>query len=289
MSPIIYIRDAARRTRNRWQRHRQAVSRDSRRNPLTFYSAVSGFLALFVAVLTLSPVSKIFTSDEVRVSPVPYMPPGSPAKTADSSAPKSTSQAGNHQRDAPLLDQLSPSYIVPGSLRGKTIPSGDDPAKLRQWAESLGGVYAEVLGVSFAIQADTPDAAVLTDLKINVVKRNKPLAGTWILPANIGGSMTNRRMIVNLDQDPPSVQKEGGWDFPLSVSSENPEFFSIQTMTTKCDCSWTFTLFYTDAGGHRSERTIDDDGKPFRITGVNNASAHVAVARTPGGIGGSGD
>ncbi len=164
--------------------------------------------------------------------------------------------------------------VIPRPLRDiPPPPSTDSPQyaeKFDRWLSSMQGVRAGGASVSFVVERTAPDAAYITDVRVRVLKRDEPLAGTHIAPNGAGG-VNVRTALFDLDspkQDPqllPSDSTGEKWSFPLRVQRGDEEFFSVWAYSSTDYVSWVVELDYV-VDGKQSTTTIDDDGQPFSST-----------------------
>lgn len=151
------------------------------------------------------------------------------------------------------------------------------------WAYALGAVDADSTEVQIVIEALHDQAVLLRGLRVNVVQREKPLHG-HVLRQVAGDLVDVRYADVDLDASPPKMalgsgytEGQGEWNFPLTVTEDQPEVLHIFATTARYFCSWTADLLYTYKGEDGILR-IDDDGVPFRTTSTQNAVEYVLLA-----------
>lgn len=172
------------------------------------------------------------------------------------------------------------SQYFPGSWVLPLPPSGIPNAPpeweggRQEWAHRLGGVDAESTWVEIVVQGSTEAAIVLQDLLITVLDRQPPMQGTFV--EEPGGDFLDVLYLdVELDDASPEVVPEG-WSFPLRVSSHEPEVLMLSALTDTCDCSWVGDLLYVHEGEQLRLR-VDDNGRPFRTTGVPTRAPELAI------------
>ncbi|HEU5161469.1 MAG TPA: hypothetical protein VFU43_31045 [Streptosporangiaceae bacterium] len=170
----------------------------------------------------------------------------------------------------------------PARLRPARPPldPNSDPAAVYSWAKANGGVDVEDTVLYLIVTGRSRDAVVLTDFRVNVIDRKPPMKGSLVGVVTGGGPIATRHIEVNLDGPVPRIRlgdarESAGrgrtWSFPLRVSSSDPEVFIIWVRAASCDCRWTAELRYVVHEQQRVHR-INDSGKPFRTTGVENAT-----------------
>jgi hypothetical protein len=67
--------------------------------------------------------------------------------------------------------------------------------------------------------------------------------------------------------------------FPYKVSIIDAETFVVEGRATTCDCDWQIELSWA-AEGKSGTLTIDDNGKPFRVSGGANVTQVCATGDT---------
>jgi hypothetical protein len=151
------------------------------------------------------------------------------------------------------------------------------------WARDLGGADARQTGVSFILRSDLTAPVIVANVRVIVQQRSAPMRGT-LLQSGQGGDLYNRVMEVNLDNSPPRVRRVAyennrRWNFPLRVSQQDPEVFTVIAKADNSYCLWKLEVDYLIEGG-RHTLTVDDGGQPFRTTGVRNVTGKVGVPQT---------
>ncbi|MFJ5992297.1 hypothetical protein [Lentzea sp. NPDC092896] len=154
------------------------------------------------------------------------------------------------------------------------------------WEHTKDGAQASE--ASFTITAQGHEATsnvVITGIRVKVLERKPPLKGT-ILSGQCGEPVNAHYMDVDLDREQPvsfpddldpdaaaSLAAEGlrvdPIRFPYSVSSTQPEVFTVSAHTLSCDCTWMIELDWS-AGGRSGVQTVGNNGKPFRTTSRQN-------------------
>ncbi|MFE6770882.1 helix-turn-helix domain-containing protein [Streptomyces fimicarius] len=157
------------------------------------------------------------------------------------------------------------------------VPPPPMQADASSWAGALGAVHAGETGVRITLQGRDERAVVLESLRIRVVERRAAAKGrVFRMSSGCGGSLTPRMFDVDLDVPRPVARSVAGNDsgepiealaFPYSVSATDPEVLLITGRTVGCDCAWIGELAWS-SGGRSGTVRIDDDGRPFRTSGV---------------------
>ncbi|MEV7909874.1 helix-turn-helix domain-containing protein [Streptomyces griseus] len=157
------------------------------------------------------------------------------------------------------------------------VPPPPVQADASSWAGALGAVHAGETGVRITLQGRDERAVVLESLRIRVVERRAAAKGrVYRMSSGCGGALTPRMFDVDLDVPRPVARSVAGNDsgepiealaFPYSVSATDPEVLLITARTVGCDCDWIAELTWS-SGGRSGTVRIDDDGRPFRTSGV---------------------
>jgi hypothetical protein len=160
---------------------------------------------------------------------------------------------------------------------------------LDTWVTLAGG-WRKTNWIEFSVEGSSSRATILTGLRVNLVSRT-PLTSKTVLypPPGCGGAFVPRPFAVDFNTTPPRVralpgmtrdEQRGIWvetkpaSFPFTVSETDPEIFDLYVDPgPECDCLWTATLSYTQAG--QSYTTlIDDNGKPFHGVPTDHVPAY---------------
>ncbi|MGC5330558.1 hypothetical protein [Micromonospora sp. DT62] len=149
-----------------------------------------------------------------------------------------------------------------------------------RWARDAAAVPASRQHVSFTVQGVDEAQVTLTDLRVRVVARRPALRGVFAAPGG-GGPTAYRWVHATLDEDPPLLTAglfEDGEKFvpeherreirfPYRVSLSDAETFLVIGYTENCDCDWKVEVDWA-AQGRIGTVTVDDAGRPFRVTGA---------------------
>ncbi|WP_333775682.1 helix-turn-helix domain-containing protein [Streptomyces sp. IBSBF 3136] len=146
-----------------------------------------------------------------------------------------------------------------------------------RWAATQGAVHGHQTMVQVSVQGKSSTAVVLTALRVRVVSRGTPVAGTaYDMEQGCGGDLTPRDFSVNLDVDRPIAHARPGNDagkplpavrFPYRVSAEDPEVLLVTATTEAYDCAWYLELDWSSQGRSGTVR-VDDHGRPFRTSSI---------------------
>ncbi|CAL9290294.1 hypothetical protein SUDANB51_06478 [Streptomyces sp. enrichment culture] len=151
------------------------------------------------------------------------------------------------------------------------------PQDAGTWAAAHGAVHGGETIVELSVQGRSDTAVVLHALRVRVVGRAAPVQGNaYAMNQGCGGAVTPRHFAVNLDKDRPLAHAVPGNDtgtpipavrMPYRVSAQDPEVLLVTARTEGCDCRWYLELDWSSQG-RRGTIRIDDDGHPFRTSGI---------------------
>ncbi|MGW2328741.1 helix-turn-helix domain-containing protein [Streptomyces sp. NPDC001700] len=151
------------------------------------------------------------------------------------------------------------------------------------WAAAHDAVHGGTTNVEVTVQGRADSAVVLRALHVRVVGRRTPLAwSSYAMDNGCGGALTPRAFSVDLDAARPQARPTDGNDegkpipavrFPYRVSASDPEVLLVNARTAGCDCRWYLELEWT-SGDRSGTVRIDDDGAPFRTSGVTGRPAY---------------
>ncbi len=157
------------------------------------------------------------------------------------------------------------------------VPPPPAPQDARTWAETQSAVHGGGTTVQLSVQGTSETAVVLTALRVRVSARADPAPGNaYAMDQGCGGALTPRYFDVDLDKDRPLARAVPGNDagtlipavrMPYRVSATDPEVLLVTARTAHCDCRWYLELDWSSQGRTGTVR-IDDDGRPFRTSGL---------------------
>lgn len=156
------------------------------------------------------------------------------------------------------------------------------PADARRWAVARGAVHGGETLVRVSVQGKGAAAVVLQALHVRVVERGAPLPwAAYRMDDGCGGAVTPRSFAVDLDRPRPVARPVDGYDasgeegrelpavsFPYAVTAAGPEELLVSARTAGCDCRWYLELEWSAEGRRGTVRIGDEDGAPFRTSGV---------------------
>ncbi|MEH1097842.1 hypothetical protein [Micromonospora sp. CPCC 205561] len=157
------------------------------------------------------------------------------------------------------------------------------------WSREAAGVPAARQHVYFTVQGVDEAQVTLTDLRVRVVARRPALLGVFAAPGG-GGPSAYRWVEADLDEEPPALtagmfrlgeqsmpeHERKEIRFPYRVSVTDAETFLVVGHTERCDCDWRIEVDWASRG-RVGTVTVDDGGRPFRVTGSTGAHLHCRV------------
>ncbi|MFG2740138.1 helix-turn-helix domain-containing protein [Streptomyces chartreusis] len=233
-------------------------------------------------------------SPRPKSSRSPSPSPSTPSPSAGGSKKPSAKASGDTDRPSNKAGKPQPSTGVPLTWSADShvwqagcghdyvidkppqqVPPPPNPQDAAAWAATMGAVHGKQTLVRITVQGKSSTAVVLEALRVRVVGRSAPMAGTnYAMDNGCGGALTPRYFDVDLDKDRPVARPADGNDsgvtipamrLPYRVSAEDPEVLLIDARTVTCDCSWYLELDWSSQGRTGTVR-IDDRGRPFRTT-----------------------
>jgi hypothetical protein len=164
----------------------------------------------------------------------------------------------------------------------RTPPPPPESADARSWAAAQGAVDGGETLVRVSVQGKGAAAVVLQALHVRVVERGAPLPwAAFRMGGGCGGAVTPRRFEVDLDRPRPVARALDGYDasgeegrtlpavsFPYAVSAAEPEELLVSAGAVGCDCRWYLELEWSSEGRRGTVRIGDEDGAPFRTSGL---------------------
>ncbi|MFE5794192.1 helix-turn-helix domain-containing protein [Streptomyces sp. NPDC056503] len=173
-------------------------------------------------------------------------------------------------------------------LAERTPAPPPEPADARRWAVAQGAVHGGETLVRVSVQGKGAAAVVLQGLHVRVVERGTPLPwAAYRMDDGCGGAVTPRRFTVDLDRPRPVARPLDGYDasgtegrtlpavsFPYAVTAAGPEELLVSARTAGCDCRWYLELEWSAEGRSGTVRIGDEDGRPFRTSGVRGGPVH---------------
>ncbi|MFD3426648.1 helix-turn-helix domain-containing protein [Nocardia fluminea] len=160
------------------------------------------------------------------------------------------------------------------------------------WSNAADAVPANKRSIILTVQGTSSAAVTLTDLRLRVIQRRPAVHGTRYF---VGGSGPAFRWVsFDIDSVPPAVsahyfepyaknmplQERRPIRFPYEVSIEESESLLVEVRARECDCEFTIELDWASQGRAHTE-ILNDEGKPFRVTGLANVDISCAARALP--------
>jgi hypothetical protein len=170
-----------------------------------------------------------------------------------------------------------------GAVEPSELPAGlrdpyDNSAERAAWAVDHGAVAAETLALRLSVRARDDTPVILHGLRVDIVRRDAPLGGWFLVPdAGCGGQLV-RSVDVDLDEDPvvPMLAPRQGeprpFDVTLRVSDTDPEVYEIHAQTFSHHVEFRLVLLYDSETGV-GEYVVDNDGAPFAVSALMRGKA----------------
>jgi hypothetical protein len=123
--------------------------------------------------------------------------------------------------------------------------------------------------LSITLQTENKDSVVVQDAKIRILSKKTPPLEGHLRSRGCVSVIPPRDFGVDLDRDYPGLFPTGESDdppadFPLKVSSTDPEELLLSLRTTKYDVRFEVLVEWTSAGASGTE-VLDNGGKGYRV------------------------
>ncbi|TDC73710.1 helix-turn-helix domain-containing protein [Streptomyces hainanensis] len=249
---------------------------------------LGGCAALVVVAVTAVTVAAA-RDDE----PVPPAPPGAPTEPTPEPVPLSW-----ETRSHVWAGGCGHRYLV--DRDPAAVPAPPVAQDAERWAAELGAVHGGSTIVESTLRAGGPEPVVVEAVHVRVVERRPPLDWpAFDMELGCGGALTPAAFTADLDVDRPVARPRDGFDGmsgdelpapepPFLVGEGEPLVLRVEAATVDCDCDWYVELDWT-SGADSGLARIDDDGLPFRTSGVpgpvDDVYAHPAGRWEPGHVG----
>jgi hypothetical protein len=187
----------------------------------------------------------------------------------------------------------APYYVVPRKRFA-------DPSKLTTVARnklltkpestlSKGALAGSPQIVRLALTATSSQPVTVEAVKYTIVSDARPLRG-WYTALPSCKVTPVRRAKINLDRPRAAVRYIGGDNRrartpALKVTRSVPQIIELQATTRRHRTAWTAQLDLRDADGNASTVTVDDRGRPFRVTSELDSASYRPIYGQSGIIG----
>ena len=188
----------------------------------------------------------------------------------------------------------APYYVVPSKRFA-------DPSKLTRVARNKlltnpesalnkGAMAGSPQIVRLALRATQDEPVTIEAVRFSVVSDARPLRGWFTaLPGCMVAEV--QRAKVDLDARRAAVRYIGADDerssrtLELEVGPERSRVIELQAATRRRRVAWTAQLAVRDEDGDSSTVTVDDGGKPFRVTSARDSRSYRPIYGVSGIIG----
>jgi hypothetical protein len=170
----------------------------------------------------------------------------------------------------PTCERAS-SWVVPGPVSpGTRFDPRQPPPR---------GVLATGSRIDVTVQGPPGRTLVLRSLTGNVLKRTAPTTGAHLKPGGCGGQIIPRFLTLDLDaRQPVAVPSPSPGDsstvddqLRITVAEEDPQSLLIDLMVADSAVEFVLELSWS-VGSEQRMTTIDDDGRPFTVSSLANAT-----------------
>ncbi|MGC3002887.1 hypothetical protein ACPF8X_32100, partial [Streptomyces sp. G35A] len=146
------------------------------------------------------------------------------------------------------------------------------------WVGAAGAVSSGEQFVQLTVQGTGEETVVVEGITVRVAGKRPPLAWNDFAMGypgvGCGGDVPARSFTVALDAARPAVvPRSGHRDFPFKVSQSDPEVYYISADASAYDVRWYLELKWS-SGTLSGTLTVDDRGRPFRVSGNNGRPAY---------------
>lgn len=169
------------------------------------------------------------------------------------------------------------SWIVPGPVaEGATFPARESPPD---------GTLGTGSSIGVIVQETSGRTVVLHSLRAQVVGRTAPSRGVHLYDSGCGGFLPTARLRVDLDDEAPvavlrATPGQAGADpaFPWTVAENDPVSYTVEVDVSQGLARFVLVLDWT-WGNQRRQTTIDNDGKPFVVSSLDQVTTVLCPGR----------
>ena len=176
----------------------------------------------------------------------------------------------------------TPNFVFPASSEASGVPLDileGSPSNFASWARRQGGVRAQEDAFRIVLRGREESPVIVNGLSARVLTTRTPPSGWFNGWDGCGAAVDTRLVEIDLNRKPPSTtwyNKNGEKIDPLTlqVSATDQEVIDVYAYTSRVEVEWVLEVSYTSAGKDGVLR-IDDHGKPFVLTALDNAVGYV--------------
>ena len=187
----------------------------------------------------------------------------------------------------------APYYVVPRkrfrSPSALTRLARNNLITKPESAVSKGAMAGSPQIVRLSLRAVSDEPVTVEGVRAKVISDARPLRGWFTAEAGCQVEPV-RRARLNLDR-PSAAPRYIGTDerrsrtLSLAVSRTDPQVIELQAATRRHRVAWTAELTVRNADGDRATITVDDGGKPFRVTSERSSRSYQPIYGQSGIIG----
>jgi hypothetical protein len=237
------------------------------RRSQTHWRHISGWLCVLFVLSSMTVVGRAYLAGRSQGDAGP----------ADASFPPLTATMSWENARARLeWSDGGTIWAVPGTITEAQLPTING---FKAWARQHGGGPDGDSMVRVIIQGKSPQDVVLTDMRIQVVKRLPIRQGTTFDLCSKCGVIPKYSFHADLDNLEPILEPNNGklggrreTDFPHVVSSTKTETIDLLVTTSSCDCLWNLYLDW-ESLGHKGSVLINQGVGPLRTTYYSGQSS----------------
>jgi hypothetical protein len=176
----------------------------------------------------------------------------------------------------------TPNFVFPPSSEASGIPLDileGSPANFVSWARRQGGIRAQEDAFRIVLRGREESPVIINGLAGRVLATRTPHSGWFNGWDGCGAAVDTRQVDIDLNRKPPSTtwyDENGEKIDPLTlqVSATDHEVIDVYAYTSRVEVEWVLEVSYTSAGKDGILR-IDDHGRPFVLTALDNAVGYM--------------
>jgi hypothetical protein len=219
---------------------------------------------------------------------------GSAGSTGDTNGDTTGPPAGDGTEDAAPLTWTARSHLWLAGCDHRYLVDSDPlevPAPpvaqdAESWAADQGAVHGGQAIIEATLRPAGQEPVVVEALHIRVADRAEPLPwNAYAMDLGCGGSLSVAAYRVDLDEARPLAVPADGYDaetgevltaprLPYQVTAAEPLSLRVEAAAVDCDCTWYIEVEWS-SGTERGMLRIDDEGRPFRTSGIENDTVYV--------------
>ncbi|MFB6678838.1 hypothetical protein ACFCWG_41825 [Streptomyces sp. NPDC056390] len=154
--------------------------------------------------------------------------------------------------------------------------------RMRAWERRTGAVRAAPQGIRLALRGVGSKPITINKVEVEHKKCRPAVKGIHVV--FLSSHTAEKTFLVDLDEVDLAATYENvqaNSDFPVKLRKGELEDVEISAVSANQDCDWVAKVTWV-SNGHTRVSTIDDQGKPFRTTGLSRRTATLPIAFTGG-------